>query len=1203
MGPRNSEKKRGVGVASRRTRVRLAAGRSGSIMSATVVGVVLLSSLAIVGFGGAPQSAVSSPVRAVASSAETGTSLLAQAESSLAAGEGPAGGAPMSCTPTGGGASCSTVTSDVSPAPASPYPPSPSFPHSRSPSSRYGASISLFLNNTSTLDWDILLFGGANSSGYVFNDTWQFNTRALTWWNVTPYLRCTSTTCPGPRHDAAATWDSVDDYVVLFGGCTIASPGWTQSVPGCDTSASHIKSDTWTFADPLGGVGAWTKLSPTTSPPARYAEGLAANCTYSGTGGCAGSAVLLFGGCGTTCPLGDTWAFAGGSWTNLGLVTHPSNRFGMAMSFAEGNASTATFLISLFGGCTSSAPGCSGGSASVNDTWLFYGGAWHQTIAAASCSPTLKCPSPRYYMGQTSYQGPSLPWWLLIYGGAGRGGIIFGNSTESGGGWWTFESTANPAAWTQWPSIPGYFSGSTSNLTGLPGWYGPYPLGPPVPRYDPMLVGNWYDGGLLFGGSSLSGSSIGDTWWAGNSPAVHSGLLWPPPVPSAQYGGSMVYDSQDQYDVLFGGCGPHCGNGTTWSYTANTWMPWQSFWPKVNASHSPPGRLNASMTYFNDTTVTPAEQVVLLFGGLASNGTLLNDTWYFKAGAWNPAPVTTGGGYRQPSPRQSAALAFNGSAGVNYAVLFGGCGSTCPLGDTWTLGWSGTAFTWTPQSPTTSPSARYGAAMTYDVRDGEILLFGGCGATCPIGETWTYTQAPSSNWVKCTASSCTGTKAPSARWGAAMTYDSADLFVVLFGGCGSTCPLGDTWTFVGGSWAKLTPATSPPARYDAPVANDTLGGYVLLVGGVGANGKVLGEPGWIFQGNNWKAETFSNPLPRAPVPAARYGASLAYNLTGQYVLMFGGCQDTKIAGCGPVTNSADTWEYANGGWMWICSNCGPSSRWDAALVFDVVDNYFLLVGGCRATSVTCTSATVLADEWKFGGGIWSPLPPPPFNPRGDASMTWDGRPGDNFVLLFGGLGCAGVCGDSWRYVGGVWTAVPVPGGLSPRFGAAIGYDANPVDQYVVMTEGEGAGASVLTDTWKYTFTTGWVQLLIAGPNAPRYDGAMTYDASDGYLLLVGGVAPGGAPLPDAWKFVAGAWTPLALSTTEGPRWGMGLVYDPSAGPDGFPLLFGGSNGTAFTITGVAVVGGTSPGQGDSWAYLGNPLPPAKPTWTEVSLYG
>ncbi len=403
--------------------------------------------------------------------------------------------------------------------------------------------------------------------------------------------------------------------------------------------------------------------------------------------------------------------------------------------------------------------------------------------------------------------------------------------------------------------------------------------------------------------------------------------------------------------------------------------------------------------------------------------------------------------------------------------------------------------------------------------------------------------------------------------------------------------------------AKLAPATSPPARPDAAVANDTRGGYVLFVGGVGANGKVLGEPGGIFQGNNWRAETFRNPLPRAPVPAARYSASLAYNLAGQYVLRVGDCQDTKIAGCGPVMNSADTWEYANGGWKWICSNCDPSSRWDAVLVFEMVDSYLLLVGGCSTASVTRTTLTVLANEWKFGGGIWSPLPPPPFNPRGDASMTWDGRPGDNFVLLFGGLGCAGVCGDSWRYVGGTWTAVPVPAGLAGRFGAAIGYDATPVDQYVVMTEGEGAGATVLTDTWKHTFTPGWVQLLIPGPTAPRYDGAMTYDASDGYLLLVGGVAPGGVPLPDAWKFVAGVWTPLALSTTEGPRWGMGLVYDPSAGPDGFTLLFGGSNGTAFTIPGVAVVGGTSPGQGDSWAYLGNPLPPSTPTWTEVSLYG
>ncbi len=216
-------------------------------------------------------------------------------------------------------------------------------------------------------------------------------------------------------------------------------------------------------------------------------------------------------------------------------------------------------------------------------------------------------------------------------------------------------------------------------------------------------------------------------------------------------------------------------------------------------------------------------------------------------------------------------------------------------------------------------------------------------------------------------------------------------------------------------------------------------------------------------------------------------------------------------------------------------------------------------------------------------------------------MAWDGR--DNVVILFGGLGCTTVCGDSWRYSAGTWTAVTVPGGLFARFGAPIGYDANPADRYVVLTEGEGAGGAVFTDTWQYTLGGGWGQLLIVGPGPMRYDGAMTYDAADGYLMLVGGAAPGGSPLPDAWQFRSAVWTPIALATTEGPRWGMGLVFDPSAGPDGFTLLFGGSNATGFSLTGLPVAGGTSPAQGETWEFLGNPLPPGRASWIEIGMYG
>jgi Kelch motif protein/galactose oxidase-like protein len=1180
------------------------------LLACTIVAVLLLSSYP----------ALSSPSPATSSGLATqesarsmrlaGASALAEAEASLANGSGPAGGIPMTCESTASAASCSSRTGArpvaAVPIPASSYPPTPKFPDNSTPPARYGASISIFENGSTSLLYNVLLFGGANSSGHVFDDTWVFDQGTLLWSNDTPHLGC-PTSCPSARHDASATWDYSSGEIVLFGGCKVASPGWTESVTGCPSSSSDILNDTWTYSDPTaGGYGAWTKDSVTMHPSARYAEGLADNNTS------AAGVVLLFGGCGVTCPLGDTWKFVGGAWTNLSLGTHPSNRFGMGMAMAQGNTSygcrsdcSGYFTIVVFGGCTavSSGGGCANPNGPINDTWLFYQGGWHTAIAANSCSATIICPTPRYYMGQTSYQSSATPWKLLIYGGAGPEGVVLGNGTNDGDGWWAFASNQNPAAWAQFASPPGFHSGNPTASAEL-GWWGPYPIGPPVPRYDPMLMGNWDDGGFLFGGSSATGSSLGDTWWAATTPNIRSGLLWPPPVPSAEYAGAMVYDGNitSQSDVLFGGCGPHCGNVTTWNYTANWWTPWSPLWPNVNASNSPPGRMNASMIFFNDST----KLEVVLFGGIATNGTLLNDTWIFGSDAWGLAPIVAR--TTQPSPRQSAAFAYNTSS--QAAVLFGGCGATCPMRDTWELEWLPipAKFEWFSESPGTKPAARYGASMTYDPRNGAILLFGGCGAAspCSLADTWTYTSG--GTWTECTAASCTGANAPSARWGAAMTYDSAYSYVVLFGGCGTgACPMQDTWRYASGTWTNLSlsAANSPPASYDSAVANDTRGGDVLLVGGIGLDGDVLGSVGWEFQGTalggTWTSASIVNQLPRAPVPSPRVGVRLAYNSTGEYVLLVGGCQDTAIGPCGPLASHSDTWEFVNGTWRRVCTGCGPSARWDASLVFDVTDNYFLLVGGCEATVVKCGSGTVLDDVWKFGAGSWVSLASPPFLGRGDASMTWDGL--DNYVLLFGGIGCSSICDDSWRYAGGTWTSVTVPSALTARFGAAIGYDANPSDKYVIMWSGQGAAGAVLGTTWKYTGSAGWVQLSISGPT-DVYDASMTYDASDGYLVLFGGLgSSGGVPSAYMWEFHSGAWTAITLYATLGPSWGYGLVYDPAAGPNGFTLLFGGSAyaGVASTST-TPYEGPTSPGQGDTWEYLGDAVPPGEPTWTEVGLY-
>src|SRR2546422_3883964 len=78
---------------------------------------------------------------------------------------------------------------------------------------------------------------------------------------------------------ASMAYDSVDGYVILFGGV--------------DNSGAAI-GDSWKF---LGG--SWTDITPSSSPSPRFSASMAYDT--------ADGYVVLFGGLGASGSLGDTW--------------------------------------------------------------------------------------------------------------------------------------------------------------------------------------------------------------------------------------------------------------------------------------------------------------------------------------------------------------------------------------------------------------------------------------------------------------------------------------------------------------------------------------------------------------------------------------------------------------------------------------------------------------------------------------------------------------------------------------------------------------------------------------------------------------------------------------------------------------------------------------------------------------------------------
>jgi hypothetical protein len=319
-------------------------------------------------------------------------------------------------------------------------------------------------------------------------------------------------------------------------------------------------------------------------------------------------------------------------------------------------------------------------------------------------------------------------------------------------------------------------------------------------------------------------------------------------------------------------------------------------WSSLSTPSGPPGLSDASEAY------DPANQTVVLFGGLTSNGAPSSATWVWNGSTWSQAVPQIQG----PGARSGASLAF--SQTLNQLILFGGMASTGLVNDTWA--WNGQS--WVALTPVTSPPVREDASLAVDA-NGNLVLFGGTGAAQSpnasaqgpsgntdgaagadaastsgatdtaastnlevLADTWTW---DGSNW------SLQSGAEPPARTGATLTWDPALGASVLFGGSGtpagtSASSMADTWTWDGSAWTEAVPATSPPARAKA-VADYAAGlGGVVVTTGSGTAGAL--DDTWSYDGTTW------NPVAAATPPADRSDAAAAWDAATQQLVVFGG---------------------------------------------------------------------------------------------------------------------------------------------------------------------------------------------------------------------------------------------------------------------------------------------------------------------------
>lgn len=305
---------------------------------------------------------------------------------------------------------------------------------------------------------------------------------------------------------------------------------------------------------------------------------------------------------------------------------------------------------------------------------------------------------------------------------------------------------------------------------------------------------------------------------------------------------------------------------------------------------------------------------------------------------------------------------------------------------------------WTQKAPTTSPTARVGAAMDFVPANLGAVLFGGSAGIALSNQTWVYDgldwtlQAPATS--------------PSGRFGAKLVYDAARARAVLYGGLATNIsvppPNNDTWEWDGTNWTLMSPTTNAGNRYNYGMCYDTVRSRIVMYGG--ASTQLLTPPNnqtWEYQGTTWNlVTTTGNPGPRErPAMCFHQGLGKA--------VMFGGGNGSGVLD--------QTWLYDGVAGTWTqltIAGSKPSARNAATMVYDADRNLCVLTGGQDTTGV-------LSDTWTFDGTKWTQQPTTTQTVRDHASTY---MPNTREVVKFGGFVAAPntQSNQTWEIGGGIF---------------------------------------------------------------------------------------------------------------------------------------------------------------------------------------
>ena len=691
-------------------------------------------------------------------------------------------------------------------------------------------------------------------AGITADDTSYITTEGalITWRRMGP-----NEGIPPQRGFQAIAFDKGRGRAVLFGGYS-----GTQSA----------MSDTWEWDGDL-----WHYVAPQDpegdgNPEARWAHHMAFQA-HRGT-------VLLFGGTNeNTDKFNDTWEWNGVSWRELSPIVAPSGRSHGAIAYDSLNAE-----VVLFGGHDGS---------SLNDTWTFDGSNWTEETPAVL--------PPAYYGNGMAYDSKRNVA-VMYGGTGGFVWEWNGNdwtaTAGSAPGSRRYAMMAYHPGIEKTILVGGDGSGSP-HCIGLRNdvWYwngadwvaAPYVdlLGESTIPYvraaqlvfDPVRGNVWLHGGQYCHEATQEKlvQAFSFEWWPGYLNGVALWSLIGADVhdgnPPSRMTADMIYSGQWRRGILFGGQTFSGYKDDTWRWYSPQWEDYSDETAKPSARSAHAMALgNRYFSFPSNPALNGNHDIMWLFGGITDLNVQSQDTW----GAWAaPTGVNTIGWveaevngssvlklrrdcgcynwvcimnglpctYDQPPVRGGHKMVYDEER--EHFLMFGGYytsgNNSYTRNDTWKLVEltpSTYEWGWTQMSSAANPSARLFHAMTYDVVEERVVLFGGTESwgseATGLADTW---QHNGSSWSLKSIADPHNDDSPEARWGAVMAYDEDRNVSVMFGGRGNVA-LNDAWEYGEDlySWRHLPAADAegdgnPVERFNASMTYDKHNDEILLMGG------------------------------------------------------------------------------------------------------------------------------------------------------------------------------------------------------------------------------------------------------------------------------------------------------------------------------------------------------------------------------------